>query len=159
LKRAVESLYEAFSNERLSEPFRYCLHCFTVADVVYLKSKSLRSLGMHDTAFILAKSISTLGSTADLNYFLPRVLEVWEYDSHYMEHVIPPKLRAARDAVWSAEESAAVKEFLEALFAAVNGIENNVSWYYDLEPLVNDLKAVVPDAAEPLEISLRDTEP
>lgn len=145
LRASIEAVYSQFATARLSDPLRYCSHCFTDDDARYLAAKKPRELTFADIAFILPKSISTLGTAADFNYFLPRILEALAYGAHYMEHVLPKKLGEARMASWTTEQTSALVRFFVAFIAAINEAEFPELFSYDIEHILPELKAVLPE--------------
>jgi hypothetical protein len=155
LVAAIAALYPAFENSELSNPLKYCGHCFTLEDARYLAETKVRELTLDDAAIILPSSISTLGTAADFNYFLPRILEALAYGAHYMQHVLPQKMAEGRAIGWTADQTSAVVRFLVAYVAAVNDAECPELFSYDLEGMLPELKAVLPEL--PAEIAVNST--
>lgn len=156
LKRTVEALYFAFAGLSLDEALAYCPHCFTNSDVSYVRETRLRKLAFEEIAFILVKCPSTLGSARDLSYFLPRIFEAWANRALYMPEVIPDRIEVARGSGWTDAQLSAVVEFVGALFDAINALERNASWYYELEPEAERLRRALPEAAPLIRLTLRE---
>jgi len=157
LRRAIAGLYAAFAGCRLGDDFACCPHCFTDADVFYLKDTPLPRLSDNDSSLILGKSITTLGSAKDFNYFLPRILEAWARHAHYMEHAIPKKLDLARQVGWSNTQEKAVSNFLRAFFQAANAVTPNTTFYYELSGEIEEsLRRQFPEIAQELRIELHE---
>ncbi len=158
LLAAIEELYAAFEVNRLTEPLRYCAHCFTENDARYITSTPLRELSLDDIAFILTKAVTTLGTAADFNYFLPRVLEVLAYEGHYMEHVIPQNLAHARATGWSERQLSAVVAFFKVHVAAINAMRWNTSAAHAFDFTAPELKLVLPELPADLVAAAKDDE-
>jgi hypothetical protein len=157
LVRAIDGLYNAFATCPLDDSFSCCPHCFTDADITYLRTTPLREFSDDDASFILGKAITTLGSARDFNHFLPRVLEAWTYHAHYMEHVIPEKLDSARQTGWTKPQEKAVNDFLCSFFRAANSVTPNTTFYYELSgEIETELRRQFPEIAQDLHVELRE---
>ncbi len=156
LERAIDTLYRAFKHARIVEPLRYCRHCFTQADADYLRLTPLHDLPFRDVAFLLPKLITTLGTGEDVNYFLPRILEAFAHQAHYLKVALPSKLRHGRAAGWSDVQLAAVVEFFSAYVDAANKMLYNATLTYALDDMLPELKTVIPELPPQLRASLND---
>ena len=156
LRDAIDELYTVFCTSKLDPVFDGCRHCFTEADIAYLRNTPLRELTLGDAAFLLADCPNTLGEKKDINYFLPRVLEAWAYRTPFLDHVIPDRLLLARDAGWTGDQTAAVARFVTTLVAAINELSWNAVWWYDMADYIVRLKSAVPEAG-PVRLILRDS--
>ena len=125
LRLALDDVYRAFAGVRLDASFAVCPHCFTDEDRAYLLETALLDLTWSDIAFILGKSITTLGSARDFGYFLPRVLEGFVLGVHYMPHVLPSKILRSHEAGWSAAQVGAVADFVNALEVIVYAMRDD----------------------------------
>jgi hypothetical protein len=159
LSAAIDGLYSAFASATLALPLRYCPHCYTKADAGYIEFTPLRQLTTLDATHILGSVPHTLGTAADLNYFLPRLLETLAYQGHYLEHVLPERIAVARSEGWTRDQLGAVLAFMRAYLCAANAMEYNTSIYYDLSGgMLEELKLVLPELADELHIQLNDPE-
>jgi hypothetical protein len=75
LTRAIGALYDSFGDRQLSTPFDYCNCCITASMARRWQTADLRSLGEDDLWAIMTNVPCTAGTTADLLYFTPRILE------------------------------------------------------------------------------------
>ncbi len=75
LRAALDELHAAFADAALPMDFEGCPHCFMPSDITYLRTAPLRDLTHGDLSTIGWKLVTTLGSGADVSYFLPRLLE------------------------------------------------------------------------------------
>lgn len=115
LQLALDDVYRAFAGVRLDESLAVCPHCFTDDDRDYLLGTALLDLTWSDVALILGKAITTLGSTRDFGFFLPRILEGFAIDVHYMPRALASKMLRSCEAGWTPAQVAAVADFVNAL--------------------------------------------
>jgi hypothetical protein len=155
---AINDLYLAFANARLSLPLRYCPHCYTEQDARYVQDTPSRQFTTADAAHILSSVPHTLGTEADLNYFLPRLLEAHAYNGHFLPDVLPKTLGLARSAGWTDQQLQAVLEFMRAYIAAASVMEYNTSVCYEFDSMREDLKSALPELASELHVQLNDPE-
>lgn len=121
LRAAIEGLYAAFADARLSDPLPVCRHCFTESDVRYLSATPLGSLSHADLGLICSKLISTLGSPDDVAYFLPRVVEGIAEGACIDLLPFAECLKKMPAGAWSPERRNALRRCFQLLFAETDG--------------------------------------
>jgi hypothetical protein len=152
LTAALEALYFAFRNAKLDSEFACCPHCFTPSDVRFLRDTQSRKLSLEEIGLVFGNAISTLGTAADFNHFLPRVLEAWALRALDSPEGLPSRLVAARAAGWSPEQLTAIVQFVRAMFSCINALDADTSWYYELTLELEPLKESLPEAADAIRI-------
>jgi len=125
LRQAVERLYTAFADCHLSVPLRGCPHCFTDADLDYLRTTPLRSLTHGDLYVVATKLITTLGEPSDAGYFAPRILEALAEGAYIELESVADRLSQIPVTSWNPERRQALYEYFSVLFEAIEG-----TWAY-----------------------------
>ena len=115
LRAALDELYAAYADAALSSNFHGCPHCFVPSDIAYLRATPLRELTHGDLATIGWKLVTTLGSAADVSYFLPRLLEAIAENAAVNEEVLADRMLAIPTEHWAQRRIAAVRVVLQAL--------------------------------------------
>lgn len=138
---AVERLYAAFARYPLGDAIDCCPHCNRAQAIRLLYRAPLRALNADDLRIYAFCAITTIGDSGDFRHFLPRVLELLPSESLVDPHVIMGKLRLAGWSGWPADEQAAVREFLYAVWALVNrhSADEVEGWLTGIARLEDDL--------------------
>jgi hypothetical protein len=120
LEDAQRRLYEVFG--RVARPKRVegCPHCVTPGEERCLLEGPVASIEAADLARYAAKALTTWGGTADLRYFLPRLLECAADDAFVYPdpEIVFGKLAAADWQHWPGDEPDAISDFLFAWWSA-----------------------------------------
>jgi hypothetical protein len=112
---AIEGLYAVFAGCALPAHTAGCDHCVDEADLAGLRTTPLRKL-THDDLFLVASNVGlTWGGADEVRYLLPRLLELAE-PSWIDWEIVLARLRYCGWSDWPAEQQAAVRAFLDALW-------------------------------------------
>lgn len=122
--RAIEALYDVFEGYPLRPRIDSCPHCELEAAERRLHMRPLRDLTWADLGIYAFKALTSFGDRDDLRHFLPRVLELYVVDHAGAPHTLFMffhKLHVARWETWPADETAAIRRFLEAWKRVLSG--------------------------------------
>jgi len=115
LRAALHELYAAYADAALSTDFDGCPHCFVPSDIAYLRATPLRDLSHGDICIVGGKLVTTLGSGADVSYFLPRLLEALAENALVDEDPLADRMLEIPAEHWTQRRLAAVRAVLRAL--------------------------------------------
>ena len=119
LTEAIEELYTVFGDAPVPTEVDGCTHCCTTPEqlerLVTVHGRDLGAQEMRDFAFNAAGG--TVGTDADLVYFLPRILEVMSSDIDGFEwtEVLMSKLPRLGIDGWSRERRGALSRLFVAM--------------------------------------------
>lgn len=117
LRDAIEVLYEQFAAPA-PKVIEGCPCCIDTRNTDVLLSTPLREISGKTLWRYVSGAYYTVGGDTDFRYLLPRILDVSANDPAEANHpeIVLNKLRLARWKSWSAEETQAITEFLDAWF-------------------------------------------
>ena len=144
LRRSIDELYAAFADATLSTPLRGCPHCFTAADLEYVRVTPLRSLSHGVLSMIQWKLVSTLGTEADVAYFIPRLMEALAEGALFDLHVLAQKLECMPAGDRTEGRIACLRETLQFMYAANDGTDTSFAVDPDREELTRAIGALAP---------------
>lgn len=142
LTQAVESLYQTFADCPRPVRIKYCrCGCTKETEVEPLLALPLRELKFSDLSNYSFSAMTTQGTVADFQYFLPRLLEGIAsgepYD--YNCETLFGKLNYAKWLTWSPREISTIRAFLYALWTealATFPLEKRPPAFIDIETVV-----------------------
>jgi len=144
LRESIENLYAAFADATLSAPLRGCPHCFTPADLEYVRVTPLRSLSHGDLYIIQWKIVSTLGNESDVAYFLPRLMEALAEGALFDLDVLAQKIERIPASDRTERRIAGIREMLHAITVASDGTDTSFAADPGREDLTRVIEALVP---------------
>ncbi|HMT09625.1 MAG TPA: hypothetical protein PKA82_16610 [Pyrinomonadaceae bacterium] len=112
LNNAIEAVYEAFSDVEKPEIVDGCPCCMTTDEYDALTAKPLRELSSEELSDYSGDVFFTMGSEADYQYFLPRILELTiadDADWIQSAEITGNKLRMAGFDKWSEGKRSAIE--------------------------------------------------
>lgn len=112
LNDAIEAVYEAFSDVEKPEFVDGCPCCMTTDEYDALTAKPLRELSSEELNEYSGSALFTMGSEADYQYFVPRILELTKADGAEWLNVVEitgNKLRMAGFDKWSEGKRSAIE--------------------------------------------------
>lgn len=123
LAEAIEDLYRVFARYKLAPRVDGCSHCVSDADELRLHLAPLREHRCEDLERFARKAMTTWGSADDYRHFLPRIFELVAHTSDRWidAEIALSKLTYGKWHRWHAEEQAAVRTFLRAMWLDVLG--------------------------------------
>ena len=136
LNSAIEGLYDAFADYKMSDPLSCCDHCVTADEVRRLRSASLRELTHDDLWTVATNIVSTMGDGNDYRYFVPRMIEGLTENALYDAEIVFSKLPLVGFPSWPVGERAAVNTYLRAQFNADLGIKPGTRGIWSLGTLL-----------------------
>ena len=123
LNAAIDGLYRAFTDYKLSDPLSYCDHCVTADDVQRLRATPLRGLSLDDLWMIATNIVLTVGDDKDYRYFLPRMVEGLTENALYDPEIVFSRLPGLGFSRWPDSERRALNSYLSAQFDTDLSIE------------------------------------
>lgn len=127
LRRAIDQLYAAFSGASLSSPLKACAHCFTSADIEYLRTTPVKSLNHGDLYLIATKLVTTLGEERDIAYFVPRLIEAMAEGARIDVLPLAHRLAGIPAQQWDVQKEAALRDCFQQLFAATKDTPDDLA--------------------------------
>jgi hypothetical protein len=117
LSAALNRLYVAFAHIPRPTAIEACSHCWTDRDTAALLAPvPLRDMTADMLRRYAAKALTTVGTEADLRYFVPRLLDIactTGFDHPNLE-ILLDKLRLAEWARWGPAAQEAIRDLLLA---------------------------------------------
>jgi hypothetical protein len=150
---AIKVLYETFARYRRPVKIECCPCGCTKPDATAnLLTVPLRELSFSDLADYSCSAMTTQGSVDDFRYLLPRLFQgIAEETYSYNPEILFGKLNYAKWRDWPADEIAAVKSYLHALWETgltTFPLEERLPEFSEIETLLASI-AATGEALEP----------
>lgn len=151
LQLAIDLIYEEFGSCEKPSFIPYCECCMDEDEISILLNTNLKELSAKELEKYTRKLLFTVGDVSDLQYFLPRILEILANNEGMTDYeIVLEKLELANWKSWTVKQRQCVenllieiwKQALETEFSDIN------SWlcalgqcFEDLDPFLEMIKA------------------
>lgn len=151
LEIATENLYKTFNSYSLEGNLRErsCSCCVSDKDIKLLLSKDLLSISEDEIRYYMKKAVTTYGNINDYKHFLPRILELLQFDENDLldDFLTFEKLHYTNWYTWNKTEIDAIEKYFIALWIKImndkdaffsqieNGLDFMIS-YVGLEKII-----------------------
>ena len=115
LRQAIAILYETFAYYPLNPQIKGCPCCVTENDNLLILSKPLNKLTASDLNHYAFNAVLTWGTIKDLKHFLPRLLELFVFDTDlFYGCFVISRLSSLNLDDWQQKEQEAIYQYLIA---------------------------------------------
>ena len=113
LEKSVEQLYRSLDGQRKPRAIDGCPCCVNKDDLCKLLSKDRETLNAGDLERYAFKAITTIGTSEDYLYFLPRILELYAADPRSLPdiEVTYGKIAECEPQQWPEERQTALRNY------------------------------------------------
>ncbi|OJT16463.1 hypothetical protein BO221_50010 [Archangium sp. Cb G35] len=114
----MEALYRVFARYAPAGLVMGCMHCMSEEEMARLTATPLRAHTGESLGNYAFKAMTTWGTESDFKYYLPRILELFPFQSvgAVFPELVAEKILMAGWKDWPEEEHVAVRTYVEALW-------------------------------------------